>query len=124
MKAHQTDMLLRKMYSLQDGWNSYGAPRPSSLAIQNASRFIAAMRAARYFPTHVGPSAVGGVGVSRRVGTRKVYVEHYNNGSVHALFADDATEELETCPVEMGNIPSFIQRMRSYLEICPPSNGR
>src|SRR5437016_5492722 len=74
--------------SLQPGWNGYSATVPSPLAVANARSFLIQLRASHLIPTRVAASVVGGVGVTRRDGQRKVYVEFYNNGSAHALFSD------------------------------------
>jgi predicted DNA-binding antitoxin AbrB/MazE fold protein len=81
---------------LAQGWNGAQAPPPTFGAIVNAARFLFALAEAGQQPTRVAPSAVGGVGITRRVGERKALVEFFNDNTANALFADDATQEMET----------------------------
>jgi hypothetical protein len=102
---------LRDMMGLKDGWNSYSAPAPTQEAIVNASRFLMDVN---ILPSRVAPSAVAGVGITYRNGDRKVYVEFFNAGSAHALFADDSTQETHTTPVDLSNPQLFAQKIRDY----------
>ena len=104
------------MQTLQAGWNGYEAEPPSELALETARRFIAVLESESLPPTRVAPSVVGGVGITRKVGERRVYVEFYNDGSVHSLFAEG--EEAETAavaPTSEGFL-AIASRMRAYLD--------
>jgi hypothetical protein len=92
----QWNARLRKMSTLEDGWDSYSAPAPTPIAIRSAFRYLLLLSDLGTPPTRLAPSVIGGVGVTRRRGGKKVYVEFFNDGSVHALFADDRTEEMRT----------------------------
>lgn len=86
---------------LEDGWDSYRAPRPSLASIEAARRVILALGP----PHRVEPSAMGGMGVTYRSGTKKAYVECYNAGNTHYLFCDDSSEEMHTGPVlDLGKL--------------------
>lgn len=50
---------------------------------------------------------MGGVGVTFARGDREDIVEFYNDGTAHALFADNKTEELDTRPVTTSVIGSL-----------------
>lgn len=77
---------------LEDGWNSYSAVRPTTLAIDSAREFLDVLCAANMKPKRIGPSAVGGVGVTFRGGERKSYVEFLNAGKIYVLFSDGVGE--------------------------------
>jgi hypothetical protein len=103
---------------LSPGWNGGRAPAPTLAAIGNAARFVFAMAEAGYRPTRIAPSAVGGVAMTRRVGERKALVEFFNDGSASALFADDATRQMETqrVPVTPGGLRDLLDKSREYLD--------
>jgi hypothetical protein len=109
---------IRSFARLVPGWNGGRAPAPTLPAIANTVRFLLAMTEAGYRPTRVAPSAVGGVGVTRRVGDRKALVEFFNNGSANALFADDATQQMQTHHVAVTpqGFRDILGKMREYLD--------
>jgi hypothetical protein len=103
---------------LSQGWNGSRAPAPTLRAIANAARFVYGMSAAGYHPTRVAPSAVGGVGITRRGGDRKVLIEFFNDGSASALFADDATEQMHIhrAKITPRGFRDVLERIREYLD--------
>jgi hypothetical protein len=102
---------------LTKGWNGYSAATPTDTAIQNAKELVAAAGADGIIPERVEPSAIGGIGVTFTFGSREVVAEFYNNGTAHALFADDATEEMDTRPVASNGegYQAFLADVRQYL---------
>jgi hypothetical protein len=103
--------------SLADGWDSYRAPAPSRLAIENAKALLEQARGFGVMPVHVEPSAMGGIGVTFTAGGREVVIEFYNKGSAHALFADDTAGEMHTqaVPVDMDGLRGVIREVRKHL---------
>jgi hypothetical protein len=101
---------------LLPGWNGYNAPPPNQAALAVASALIVALESRGLAPTHVSPSAVGGVGVTRR-GTRGngrfVYVQCSNDGRVLALFSDDG--EGEPVVSRVGEFGALAEEIRAYL---------
>jgi hypothetical protein len=108
---------LQNFKSLKEGWNGYSAVPPSPLALHHASQFLLLLNNSGIEPTRLAPSAVGGVGITRRVGALKVYVEFYNDGTVFALFADDDKLDMFTRPVEPTHdgYKAIINDLRKYL---------
>lgn len=107
---------LRSLSRLQDGWDSYTASAPKRQALATAESYLSTLELLAWEPTRVEASVMGGVGITHRAGTRKVYVEFYNDGTVHALFSD-RTPNMRTVPVAT-DLPSwyrFIGRAREYL---------
>jgi len=106
---------LRLMRQLHTGWNGYDAEPPSELALANAEQLLEAMEREQFPPTRVAPSVVGGVGITRRNGEKRVYVEFYNDGRVHSLLAEK--EEAATAAIEVSTrgFTDFIHRARGYL---------
>jgi hypothetical protein len=108
---------LAALRGLQPGWNKRGAAAPSELAITNAEALVEAMARRGRVPTRVAASAVGGVGVTRRQGSRMAYAELYNDGSACALFADDDSEGA-TFPfsTDPDGLHQILDRMEAYLD--------
>lgn len=107
---------LEALPKLMDGWDSYDAPSPNATAIGTARIYLAAVEKAGFEPTRIEPSVMGGVGITHRQGNRKVYVEFYNDGKVHALFSD-RTPAMRTRPVatDTESCKGFIEEAREYL---------
>lgn len=108
---------LDAMRRLEDGWNSYSAPRPSGRAIDLAGSFVQTMWQSGYPPRRVVPSAAGGVAVSSRAGDRHVCVEFFNDGRAFALFSDDVgdPDSREVRPGRDG-FRGLIREMKAYLD--------
>ena len=107
---------LEAMKGLQKGWNGYDAEPPNTAALTVARRLVAFLVRSGVPPTRVAPSVVGGVGVTRRVGPRRVYVEVYNDGSAHALFAEGERVETAAVPASDEGFQSLVSRARTYLD--------
>jgi len=102
---------------LEEGWNGYSAPAPEPASLSAARAFLAVMRQADYPPTRLAPSAMGGVGITRRQGGRKVYVEFYNDGTAHALFSSgQAGMHTRPVPGDPDGARAFLAEMRAYLD--------
>jgi hypothetical protein len=107
---------LDEMKRLQEGWNGYSAPVPSGAAIDTARSFLSILSSENYEPTKLAPSAVGGVGITRKEGGRRVYVEFFNDGEVFALFSDRKAE-----PVSKQVLPgdrryrALLKEIKEYL---------
>jgi hypothetical protein len=107
---------LEGLSKLAPGWNRQGAPAPSEKAIRTARQFIEALVNDEQPPTRVAASAVGGVGVTRRIGDRMAYFEFYNDGAGCALLADDAAEErvFDVAP-QHGTFTRLLHEVRAFL---------
>jgi hypothetical protein len=109
---------LESLIRLKDGWDSYKAPAPTREAVAAARRYLDTLQALCWEPARVEASVMGGVGITHRVGTRKVYIEFYNDGSrVHALFSDGTPSSMRTTPVgaDTRSYFRFIGKAREYL---------
>jgi hypothetical protein len=111
---------LENLLALKDGWNRHGAAAPSLIAIGNARDVIELLVKDEQPPTRIASSAVGGVGVTRQVGDRLVYLEIYNEGKACALFADNSGDE-RVVELETPNytLKVLLEGMKAYLHACP-----
>lgn len=83
---------LDSMKSLQDGWDSYKAPPPSLVAINNTKKFISCMNNLGWFPSRVSSSVVGGVGITCKslnynVNKKTAYFEFHNSGKLFVIMS-------------------------------------
>ena len=108
---------LKELTRLSDGWDSYAAPAPGSKAFSAAELYLSALELLGWEPARVEASAMGGIGITHKQGVRKVYVEFYNDGRVHALFSDRTPGGMQTLPVvaELASYHGFIGKAREYL---------
>jgi hypothetical protein len=107
---------LESLTRLKEGWDSYSAPAPRQESIDAAGSYLSVLELLGWEPTRVEASVMGGVGVTHRQGDRKVYIEFYNDGRVHALLSD-RTPKMETCPVgsDVASYYRFVTKAREYL---------
>lgn len=116
-QANAWQQKLEKLIKLEQGWDSYDADPPSSLAVNNARGFLSHLISHRQEPTRLAPSVVGGVGITRRQGDRKVYVEFYNDGGILALFSDGVSEpDVKLVTVGYQQFNGLLAEMRAYLD--------
>lgn len=107
-----------------DGWNGRGAPSPKSSAITNSRMLLERLADLKDAPapSRVKPSAVGGIGITWRNGSKFSYVEADNRGRVSALLADDADDQLEiTFPVQLdkAGVAKFKATLDAHLNGQP-----
>ncbi len=116
-EMNQLQTKLSKMDSLPPGWDGYSAPAPSETAITTAKSLLSAFLGEDFAPKRISPSAVGGVGITHKRESRKVYVEIYNSGEVYALFSDGISEP-DVRQIEPGyqSFKRLITLMRAYLD--------
>lgn len=97
-----------RLRSLQDDWDSYGAPAPSRRAVAISEQVAQAMQDADVAATRIAPSVRGGVGLTHRRGDRKVYVEIGNDGDVIVMLSDGETEP-RVQATDLDLLSSFLQ---------------
>jgi len=107
---------LEQMRQLKDGWNRHHAPAPSDLAISNAAMLLEVMAQEETMPTRLAPSAIGGVGVTRRRGGRMAYTEFYNNGTAHALLTDEENDSTFSVQTNRKGLEELLAKIKAYLD--------
>lgn len=108
---------LQRLATLQDGWDSYRAPGPSSDALQRARSVLAALSNGDCEPSRIAPSVVGGIGITCRRGPRKAYLEICNNGSTCVLFSDGQSDpHAEDVQADPPALQTLVVRIREYLD--------
>jgi hypothetical protein len=102
---------------LEVGWDSYSAPAPSAMAVENAKALVKDSENLGTVPDRVEPSAMGGIGLTFAVGNREVAIEFYNKGTAHALFSDATTGMMHTQAVQTDpdGRRGIIREVQKYL---------
>jgi hypothetical protein len=124
LAAHDTVLdwigLLKKLENfrtLKKGWDGYNAAPPDAKPLGFASDFLDVLRRNRYVPSRLAPSVVGGVGMTFRKQSRKVYVEFSNKGTVHALFSDGVTDPVvQKVAPDLPGYRALFAKTRAYLD--------
>ena len=101
---------------LVKGWNGYSAPAPAEVAIKGSRQFLRMLQSENLRPDRVKPSSVGGIGITFKRGSRKSYVEFYNNGTVYFLLSEGDKEPStgQVRPTRRDYL-TLIRRIRDYV---------
>jgi hypothetical protein len=73
---------IRSLRNLRSNWDSYGAPVPNQVAIENALRILSLMWSLGLPLTSIVPSAEGGVGFCFKSGNKYADIESLNEGEI------------------------------------------
>jgi len=108
---------LEKLRNLGDDWNGYASPAPSRTAVVTAKAFLSAVLAMDFKPSRIAPSVSGGIGITHRKGSRRVYVEFFNDGEVCVLSSDgeSAPRSWSVKPSSL-NFKGLTKEIREYLD--------
>lgn len=89
---------LRELLSLPQGWDSYGSPPPTAVAVERAIRVVLETTQQIFFLPRIVPVPGGGVQLEWSSGQRELEIEIDDNGFVEYLKAERGI------PVEEGPI--------------------
>ena len=97
-----------RLMKLDTNWNSYGAPAPSKHTIDAAIRLL---ECNEYRPSHVGPSAAGGTGVTYLWGDLEIAIEYRSYGDILlSLIEKDCSCWVVAIPA-LANLAALEQRV-------------
>jgi len=101
--------------NLQNGWDSYGAERPGTDPIRNASGLLRELKVKQFLPTRIVPSAEGGVALYFMDKDRICYIEYRNSGdTILAMYRP--ADEPEIRELRSGaDVLASIDAVRAYL---------
>lgn len=80
MIESKVDCMLESCKNLLTGWDGYSASPPMTTALLLAKQFLMYSISNGLIPSRVSPSVIGGIGITYRKNSKKVYVEFNNNG--------------------------------------------
>ncbi|MEQ1946443.1 MAG: hypothetical protein ABL995_04605 [Bryobacteraceae bacterium] len=91
------DEQLRRLSSLVDNWDSYGAPAPSPLSISKAKSVLQTLCTNLIRPSTIVASASGGISIYFLNGEKSAYIENCNDGEQVLVMYDQrsTTDVLE-----------------------------
>jgi hypothetical protein len=97
---------------LADGWDSYSAPAPVADAIVRARSLVEALVRDSYTVAHMGPSVLGGVGITIMQDETEYSIEFRNSGKAVVTIIDADNEfkvhELKDADAFQANILSIL----------------
>lgn len=73
---------LARLLALEPGWNGYAAEPPTGESIGYAHSLLDHLRNSDIPVSHVGPSSMGGVGISVHLNDKEFSIELRNSGKV------------------------------------------
>lgn len=76
------------MMDLAAGWDSYSAPAPIADTIVRARGLVDVLRVHGYAIAHIGPSALGGVGITVERDATEYAIEFRNSGKAVVTVID------------------------------------
>jgi hypothetical protein len=79
---HKAQSQIYSLAELRSNWDSYGAPAPNDIALENANRILKLMRPFDLPLTNIVASAEGGIGFCFVLGKRYADIESSNEGEI------------------------------------------
>jgi hypothetical protein len=104
-------MNIKELTELKDGWNSYNAPAPNQISIDNAKKVARILKLAD-FPAEVLPSGEGGIGFVFKNGDKKADIECLNNGNIIAVCYSNT---LAPHSWEVAGIKATVERIKEFI---------
>lgn len=119
-KASTVEILgpaLARLYSLEDNWDSNGAPAPNDRALALAERVFSTIAAATLRPDRIVASAEGGVAFVFANGDRVADIEALNSGELLASTVDYGSDESRVWELTDSNheIVAATETFRKFL---------
>ncbi len=101
--------------ALSDGWDSYDAPAPTFDTIERGRKLLRELKAKRFLPRRIVPSAEGGVSLYFMNQDRTCYIEYRNSGeAILAMYAPVGEPEIKELLPGTDEFDS-VEAIRSYL---------
>lgn len=85
---------LNSTATLACGWDTYGAEPPNEVARSLARKILDVLEADLLHPTHLMPSAEGGIAISFVKGDNRAEIEIYNTGEIAAATYSGRSEPI------------------------------
>lgn len=100
------------LYALADGWDTYSAPAPAPRTIDQARDLTNALAQLGIVITHIGPSVLGGVGITVEHNDTEYAIEFRNSGkgvvTVIAADGEFTVHELTNAQTVRADILSIL----------------
>lgn len=107
---------LFSLFELKSNWDSYGAPAPSEVAIENAVRILERMRPFDLTLASIVPSAEGGIGFCFAKDDRYADIESSNEGDIIGVrYVGMQTPVLIETDGTDASIETALQQIRDHI---------
>ena len=104
---------LKGLTALELDWNTYGAPAPNKIAVENATNALRLFSKVDVRPDRVAPSAEGGIAISFFEGERYSDIECFNSGEIAAIVSDATNREV--WEVAESELQTSLERIVEYV---------
>ncbi len=117
LNASYLEMFLR-LEGLEDDWDGYGTAAPSDEAIRKAKRCVCELARLGRFPSKIGASAEGGVGIVFRTGIgRYAEIEVFNDGAAIACAVNGRDDpDPAIWDVDLEDLKPTAERIRAFID--------
>jgi len=107
---------LSSIAELKSNWDTYGAPAPNRVALDNAARILRQMAPFDLALVNIVPSAEGGVGFCFTVGDRYADVEASNEGDILGVkYVGAQTPVLIETDGSDASIEQALEQIRTHI---------
>ena len=107
---------LEPLYSLEDNWDSYGAPAPSQRVLAFARGILDWLTHPLYRPSGIVASAEGGIAFCFVKGAKYSHIEILNSGESSLVMYEGAGEpEIQELRQSFSEISRALESIREYL---------
>lgn len=107
---------LCSLAELKSNWDSYGAPAPNQVALENAARVLEHMTPFDLSLLNIVPSAEGGVGLCFAMDDRYADLESSNEGDILGVkYVGTQTPILIETDATDGSIQAALEQIRNHI---------
>ena len=107
-------LALERLLSLENGWDSYNAPTPCKKAIDQAKTLVTKLERSGIVIEHIGPSVIGGVGITVEEGGIEYAIEFRNSGKVVVTVVDEedgvTVHEMAASPMLLSTLLNLMNQ--------------
>lgn len=111
-RSHQ--LALERLLSLETGWDSYNAPTPCKKAIDQATALVTKLERSGLLIQHIGPSVIGGVGITIEDSGIEYAIEFRNSGKVVLTVIDEdngvTVREIADSPILLSTVLNLLSK--------------
>lgn len=113
---NRAQIQLAALAGLKTNWDSYGAPVPNHVALENGARLLEQMTAIELSILRIVPSAEGGVGFCFATGNRYADIESSNDGDILGVkYVGTQTPVLIETDGSEASIEAALEEVRAHI---------
>ncbi|MFA4795101.1 hypothetical protein [Leptospira kirschneri] len=113
-KSREIYNKLIRFEKLEDNWDSYGSPAPTSLSINETRDILRNLFSKKLFPSNIYPVADDGIIIEfKKKDKNYIWIHIYNDGEIVYLNYTDGKSK--TCTIAKGDIEKYLSEI--YLKM-------